>query len=66
MPILLRFLVVAVIAFLAGSTVTPLLWHPVLVQQSKEILSPYVVFSTALMIVAVGYAVGQWRKPPRR
>ncbi len=66
MPILLRFLVVAVLAYVLGSTVTPLLWHPVLVQQGKEILSPYAVFSTALMIVAVGYAVGQWRKPPRR
>ena len=65
MPILLRFLVVAVIAFLLGAAVTPL-WHPALIQQSKEILSPYAVFSTALMIVEVGYAVGQWRKPPRR
>lgn len=65
MSLLLRFVVVAVLAFLAGSTVTPLLWHPVLVQEGKDILSPYAVCSAALMIIAVGYAVGQWRKPPR-
>lgn len=66
MPILLRFVVVAVLAFLLGSTVTPLLWQPVLVQQSQEILSPYAVVATAVIIAAVGYAVGQYRKPPRR
>ncbi len=66
MPILLRFLVVAVIAFLAGSTITPLLWQPVLVKQSHDILPPYGVFSFAVIITALGYAVGQYRKPPRR
>lgn len=63
MPLLLRFLVVAVLAFVAGSTVTPLLWQTVLVKQGKDILSPYAVFSFALIVVSVGYAVGQWRKP---
>ena len=66
MHILLRFLVVAVIAFLAGSTITPLLWQPVLVKQSQDILPPYAVFSFAVVVASLGYAVGQWRKPPRR
>ena len=61
MPILiLRFVVVAVIAFLAGSTVTPLLWQPVL-QHSKETLSPFTMVSAAILIASVGYALGQWR-----
>ena len=62
MPVLiLRFIVVAVLAFIAGSVVTPLLWRPMLIQQSREILSPYTAISAAILIAAVGYAVGQWK-----
>lgn len=62
MPVLLRFLVVAVVAFIAGSTVTPLLWQPVLVQQSKQILSPYALVSVAIFLAALGYVIGQWKR----
>jgi hypothetical protein len=60
MPVL-RFLVVAVVAFVAGSTVTPLLWQPLL-QQSQEILSPFALLSAAIFVAAVGYVIGQWKR----
>ncbi len=62
MPLLLRFVITAVIAFLAGSTVTPLLWRPVMLQQSGEILNPYTTVSAAILIAAVGYALGQLKR----
>ena len=62
MPLLLRFVITAVIAFLAGSTVTPLLWRPVMLQQSREILNPYTTVSAAILIAAVGYALGQLKR----
>lgn len=61
MPAILRVIIAVVIAFLAGSTVSPLLWRPV-VQQSREILSPFAVVSAAILIAAIGYAAGQWRQ----
>lgn len=62
MPILLRLVVVGVLAYLAGSIITPLLWAPILAQQSKQILSPYALLSAGIFIAAVGYAISQIRK----
>ena len=62
MPLLLRFLVVAVLAYIAGSIVTPLVWGPVLVRQSKEIISPYALISAGIFIAAVGYAINAIRR----
>lgn len=62
MPILLRLLVVGVMAYLAGSVITPLLWAPILAEQSKSILSPFAVLSGAIFIFAVVLAVREWRR----
>lgn len=62
MPLLLRLVVVGVLAYLAGSTVTPLLWGPILGQQSKQILSPFAMLSAAIFIIAVVLAVREWRR----
>ncbi|MBI5692033.1 MAG: hypothetical protein HZC55_18280 [Verrucomicrobia bacterium] len=62
MPTLLRLIVVIVLAFVAGSVVTPLLWRSVLVEQGKEILSPFGMLSAGILITAVGIAVAQIRK----
>jgi hypothetical protein len=62
MPLLLRIIMVGVFAYLAGSTLTPLLWGPVLAQQSKQILSPFAVLSAAIFIIAVVFAVREWRR----
>ncbi len=62
MPIILRFVVAVVLAFIAGATVTPLLWRAVLVQQGKEILSPFAMLSAGILITAVCIAVAQIRK----
>lgn len=62
MPLVLRLIVVGVLAYLAGSTLTPLLWGSVLAQQSKQILSPFAVLSMAIFLFAVVLAVREWRR----
>jgi hypothetical protein len=62
MPMLLRLIVVGVVAYLAGSVITPLLWAPILAEQSKQILSPFAVLSAAIFIFAVVLAVREWRR----
>ncbi len=62
MPFLLRLLVGCALSFIAGAVVTPLLWGPVLVEQSKQILSPYALISAGIFLAALGYAIGQIRK----
>lgn len=62
MSLVLRLVVVGILSYLAGSTLTPLLWAPVLGQQSKQILSPFAVLSAAIFIIAVVLAVKEWRR----
>ena len=62
MPLLLRIIVVGVLAYLAGSTLTPLLWGSVLAQQSKQILSPFAVISVAIFVFALVFAIREWRR----
>ena len=62
MPLLLRLVVVIALAYLAGSTLTPLLWGPVLARQSRDILSPFALTSAGIFIAALGYALSQLRK----
>jgi len=62
MPFLLRLLVGGALAFIAGAVVTPLVWGPVLVQESKQILSPFALISAGIFLAALGYAIGQIRK----
>lgn len=62
MALVLRLIVVGVLSYVAGSTITPLLWGPVLAQQSKQILSPFAVLSVAILIIAVVFAVKEWRR----
>lgn len=61
MPILLRFVLAVVVAFVAGATLTPLLWRGVL-DQGKEILSPFGMLSAGILITAVCIAVAQLRR----
>ena len=63
MPALILRLIIAVtLAFVAGATITPLLWRAVLVQQSKEVLSPFAMLSAGILITAIGIAIAQIRK----
>ena len=62
MPILLRLLVVCLLCYVAGSVITPFLWGPVLAQQSKEIVSPFLVLSGGIFLAAIGYVIGQIRR----
>jgi len=62
MPMFLRLIVVGVLAYLAGSVITPMLWAPILAEQSKQILSPFAVLSAAIFIFAVVLAVREWRR----
>ena len=62
MPFLLRFIVGCLLAYIAGAVITPLLWGPVLVQQSKETLSPFLLLAAGIFLAALGYAIGQIRR----
>ena len=63
MPALfLRILIGCLLCYIAGSVITPLLWGPVLVKQSKEEISPFLLLSGGIFIAAVGYAIGQIRR----
>ena len=62
MPLLLRLLVVCALAYIAGSVITPLLWGPVLVRQSQQIISPFALIAGAIFLAALGYAIGQIRR----
>ncbi|AHF89105.1 hypothetical protein OPIT5_01290 [Opitutaceae bacterium TAV5] len=60
--LLLRLILLAALSFVAGATVTPLLWQPALVEQSKTILSPFAMLSGAILVASVAYALGQMRR----
>ena len=62
MSVILRIIVAVVLAFIAGSVVTPLLWRTVLVEQGKEILSPFGMLSAGILVIAICIAVAQLRK----
>jgi hypothetical protein len=63
MPVLLlRLVVVAAVAFVAGATLTPVLWRTLILQESKAILSPFAMLSAGILITAVCIAVAQIRK----
>ena len=62
MPFLLRFIVVGVLCYVAGTIITPLLWGPVLVRQSQQILSPFMFIAAGIFLAALGYAIGQIRR----
>ena len=62
MSVILRIIVAVVLAFIAGSVVTPLLWRTVLVEQGREILSPFGMLSAGILVIAVCIAVAQLRR----
>ena len=62
MPLILRIVVAVALAFIAGATITPLLWRAVLLHEGKEILSPFAMLSAGILIAAVCVAVAQIRK----
>ena len=62
MPIFLRILVGCLLAYIAGSVITPLVWGPVLVRQSQEIISPFLLIAGGVFLAAVGYAISSFRK----
>lgn len=62
MPIFLRLLVGCALAYIAGSIITPLVWGPVLVRQSQEIISPFLLIAGGVFLAAVGYAISSFRK----
>ncbi|RRJ94320.1 hypothetical protein Ga0100231_008075 [Opitutaceae bacterium TAV4] len=61
MPFILRLVVMLALSYIAGSTLTPLLWGPVLARDAQQILSPFMVFSIAVLVIAVVLAVREWR-----
>lgn len=57
--LILRFVAVAVLAYIAGSTLTPLVWAQAMTQQAEQTLSPFMLLSSGILLFGVGYAVKQ-------
>ena len=57
--LILRFAAVALLAYLAGSTVTPILWAHAVSQDAQQTLSPFMLLSGGILLIGVGYAVKQ-------
>lgn len=57
--LILRFVAVALLAYLAGSTITPLLWARAMTTQAEQTLSPFMLLSSGILLIGVGYAVKQ-------
>lgn len=55
--LLLRFLVVALLAYVAGSTITPMVYAQAVQTQASQTLSPFMLFSGGILLFGVGYAV---------
>ena len=62
MPLFLRLVVGCLLAYIAGSVITPLVWGPVLVRQSQQIISPFAFIAGGIFLAALGYAIGQIRR----
>ncbi|EIP96375.1 hypothetical protein OpiT1DRAFT_00790 [Opitutaceae bacterium TAV1] len=60
--LLLRLALLVALSYVAGATVTPLLWKPALAEQTKTILSPFAMLSGAILVASVAYALGQLRR----
>lgn len=63
MPILIRLILVAVVAFCLGAA-TASLWL-VMLRASVIILNPFGLLSTAILVFSVAYAIRTLRQPPR-
>jgi hypothetical protein len=60
MPVLiLRFLIVALLAYAAGATVPSLIYAQAVTTQAKETLSPFMICSAGILLFGVGYVVKQ-------
>ena len=57
--LILRFVVVAVLAYIVGSTITPLIWAQTMTRQAEQTLSPFMLLSAGVLLFGVGYAVKQ-------
>lgn len=57
--LILRIVVIAVLAYLAGATITPLLWGQVMVREAKETLSPFAMLSGGILLFGAGYSIKQ-------
>ena len=60
--VLLRAIGIAMTAFVLGSTLTPLFWREVMVRDSGAVVSPYAMVAGAILVAAIGYAIGQCRR----
>ena len=63
MPILLRLIFVALVAFTLGAA-TASLWL-VMLRASVMILNPFGPLSTAILVFSVAYTIQTLRRPPR-
>ena len=63
MPILIRLILVALVAFSLGAATVSL--GMLLLRVSVMILNPFGLLSLAILIVSVAYAIRTLRQPPR-
>jgi len=63
MPILLRLILTALVAFSLGVATAPL-WLT-MAQKGATVLTPFSLLSLAILILSVAYAIQTIRRPPR-
>jgi hypothetical protein len=63
MPLLIRFILVALVAFSLGAATVSL--GMLMLRVSLLILSPFGLLSLAILIISVAYAIQTIRRPPR-
>lgn len=57
--LILRLIIIGVLAYLAGATITPLVWGQVMVKEAKDTLSPFAMLSGGILLFGVGYSIKQ-------
>lgn len=57
--LILRFVIVAMLAYIAGSTITPLVWAKVMTVQAEKTLSPFMLLSGGILLIGIGYVLKQ-------
>lgn len=63
MPILLRLILTAVVAFGLGVATAPL-WL-MMIRESTTVISPFCILSFAILVLCIAYAINSIRRPPK-
>lgn len=61
MPLFIRLIMWLVMGFALGTFLGPVLVMQ-LVNEGKQVLTPFFITSIGILLASVGFAIGQWRR----